>query len=145
VPVVCCARCGARLSAALEPAEPEVIDLTVSGRATVPPGVCIVDPSPRSVEVSTRRTDGGWDTSTVEQAPAGSIVIHPDDRLDGAIEVVGRANGCCALDGHDGPNQGCRCGAVLGTAWTDCWTANEIRFLPDAVALVDDRNFFRGR
>jgi hypothetical protein len=41
----------------------------------------------------------------------------------------GRLNGCCGLDGVDGPNQLCSCGAEIGTLKTDCWTAHV--FIPE--------------
>lgn len=41
-----------------------------------------------------------------------------------------RLNGCCGLDGCDGPNMVCKqCRAEAGTLRTDCWTP-EI-FIPD--------------
>lgn len=33
-----------------------------------------------------------------------------------------RLNGCCGLDGCDGPNRVCSCGAEVGTEQSDCWT-----------------------
>ncbi|MFE9428621.1 hypothetical protein ACFYNO_37400 [Kitasatospora sp. NPDC006697] len=34
-----------------------------------------------------------------------------------------RRNGCCGLDGMDGPNLVCGgCGAEVGTEQSDCWT-----------------------
>jgi hypothetical protein len=34
-----------------------------------------------------------------------------------------RLNGCCGLDGCDGPNRVCSCGAYVGTEMNDCWTS----------------------
>lgn len=110
------------------------IDLSVAGDTTLPRGAVVLDAPARTVE---RWARAGAQAEPLVQAPAGSVVVHPDDRLPGAIEIVGSAAGCCGLDGQDGANQGCTCGAVLGTAWTDCWTANEVRFLPDAVEVAE--------
>lgn len=33
-----------------------------------------------------------------------------------------RRNGCCGMDGCDGPNRICFCGAEIGTERSDCWT-----------------------
>jgi hypothetical protein len=75
----------------------------------------------------------------VETDPAGCIVVHPDDRMNGALaEIYGRSAGCCGLDGCDGRNQACAtCGAEVATARTDCWTAKEVRFLPAATTMSD--------
>jgi hypothetical protein len=40
-----------------------------------------------------------------------------------------RLNGCCGLDGGDGPNRICRCGAHIGTELSDCFTPR--MFIPD--------------
>ena len=110
------------------------IDLTVTGEATLPRGRMVLDAPARTVQ---RWARPGTTVEPTVQAPAGSVVVHPDDRLPDAVRTVGSAAGCCGLDGQDGPNQGCACGALLGTAWTDCWTANEVRFLPDAVQVAE--------
>jgi hypothetical protein len=41
-----------------------------------------------------------------------------------------RLNGCCGLDGCDGPNRVCRCGEHIGTEQSDCWSPRV--FVPDA-------------
>ena len=115
-------------------AEAEEIDLTAAGEATLARGRVVLDAPARTVQAWARP---GTVVEPTVQAPAGSVVVHPDDRLPDAVREVGSATGCCGLDGQDGPNQGCACGALLGTAWTDCWTANEVRFLPDAVQVAE--------
>ncbi|WP_120501224.1 hypothetical protein [Roseovarius sp. EL26] len=42
---------------------------------------------------------------------------------------LARLNGCCGLDGCDGPNRVCSCGAEVGTEMSDCWTSH--LFIPD--------------
>ncbi|MFP5369524.1 MAG: hypothetical protein ACLGI3_02085, partial [Actinomycetes bacterium] len=114
--------------------EADRLDLTVAGDTTIPRGTVVVGAPARTIE---RWARAGATAEPLVQAPAGSVVVHPDDRLPGAVHEVGETAGCCGLDGQGGPNQGCACGAVLGTAWTDCWTANEVRFLPDAVQVTE--------
>lgn len=132
--VVHCGSCGAHLTMPLDPADADQIDLSACGSSTLPQGKIVRSAPARTVEQWAR---AGTTGATIVQAPEGSLVVHPDDVLVEALQEVGRANGCCGLDGQDGPNQACACGAVLGTAWTDCWTANEVRFLPDAVTVAE--------
>jgi len=114
--------------------EADQIDLTVAGEATIPRGSIVIGAPARTVE---RWSRGGNGSEPVIQAPDGSVVVHPEDRLPHVIRPVGQESGCCGLDGQEGPNQGCACGVVLGTAWNDCWTANDVRFLPDAVRVAE--------
>ena len=132
--VVRCASCAAPMTVPLDVIDADRIDLSACGSTTLPRGTVVVGAPARTLE---RWARPGAQVEPVVQAPAGSVVVHPDDRLPGAVNTVGKAEGCCGLDGQDGANQGCTCGAVLGTAWTDCWTANEVRFLPDAVQVAD--------
>ncbi|MGW3820086.1 hypothetical protein [Streptomyces sp. NPDC005046] len=51
-------------------------------------------------------------------------VLHPDSR---------RRNGCCGLDGQDGPNLVCAdCGADVATKESDCWTGNLVALIAAA-------------
>jgi hypothetical protein len=53
----------------------------------------------------------------------GAVVLHPGD-VAGVQRHPDRArlNGCCDLDGLDGPNLVCaRCGDEVATQRTDCW------------------------
>ena len=58
--------------------------------------------------------------------------LNPKD-VEGTTErtaKAGRLNGCCGLDGCDGPNLVCKkCGAEIGTLQSDCWTP--LIFVPD--------------
>ncbi len=132
--VVRCRSCAAPVTVPLAVVEADRIDLNVCGAATLPPGSIVLGAPARTLE---RWARAGTTVAAVVLAPDGSVVVHPDDLLPEAVRPVGEAGGCCGLDGQEGPNQGCACGAVLGTAWTDCWTANEVRFLPDAVQVTD--------
>ncbi|WP_045864566.1 hypothetical protein [Streptomyces sp. WMMB 714] len=56
----------------------------------------------------------------------------------GLSPLRGRRNGCCGLDGCDGPNLVCRrCGAEVATERSDCWTPQEVVLVPAAVEAVD--------
>jgi hypothetical protein len=113
---------------------PDSIDLSVCGDSTLPRGAVVVGAPARTLE---RWARAGTTPVAIVQAPEGSIVVNPDDRLPDAVKPVGESGGCCGMDGQGGPNQACACGAVLGIAWTDCWTANEVRFAPDAVQVAE--------
>jgi hypothetical protein len=48
-----------------------------------------------------------------------------------------RLNGCCGLDGLDGPNLQCEnCGIYVATKQTDCWQPHCIVFDPATTAQV---------
>jgi hypothetical protein len=131
---VVCSGCAARLTVPLAIGGDELIVRDAQDRApVVPPGHAAFDSRPRTVW----RVADGQPGESVELCPAGSLVVNPEDVVESAVVVTGRANGCCGLDGLDGANQACtRCGLVLGTAQTDCWTAAEIRLLPGAVSFA---------
>ena len=130
-----CRSCGAVLARDLLLVPPDRIRRDeIDRRPTVPEGSVAVDPEALTWKAWSK--DAG--DHLYEQSPAGSIVIGSVDRVEGAVQEVGLAGGCCGLDGCNGPNQGCAaCGTVVGTARTDCWTADEVRFLPKAVRLVE--------
>jgi len=67
----------------------------------------------------------------------GAIAINPNDIEDGVLISCGKDNGCCGSDGMDGFNRKCKCGNILGTEWSDCWTQAEIRFEPLKVEIWD--------
>ncbi len=65
--------------------------------------------------------------------------LHPAD-VQGVEPVSdpARLNGCCGLDGLDGPNMQCaNCNAEVGTRKSDCWTADVFIPLGDATAWRD--------
>lgn len=67
----------------------------------------------------------------------GAYAINPQDVIKANILTCGVDNGCCGSDGLDGFNRRCKCGNVLGTEWSDCWTQAEYRFEPLKVELYD--------
>lgn len=60
----------------------------------------------------------------------GAIAVNPKDIYESVLISCGIDNGCCGSDGMDGLNRKCKCGNILGTEWSDCWTQAEIRFEP---------------
>ncbi|MGW2255576.1 hypothetical protein ACWCXH_36230 [Kitasatospora sp. NPDC001660] len=66
------------------------------------------------------------------------FLLHPDD-LPGARRHPdpGRRNGCCGLDGQDGPDPVCAgCGAEVATKESDCWTQHLVALMPSAVRVA---------
>lgn len=72
----------------------------------------------------------------VAAGPRETVLIHPDDaRGLRPHPDRSRRNGCCRLDGLDGPNLVCaRCGAEIATEVSDCWvTWHDLRLQPAAI------------
>ncbi|GAA1416951.1 hypothetical protein ACFQZ4_49875 [Catellatospora coxensis] len=72
----------------------------------------------------------------VSAGPALTILVHPDDVRGLRLHPdPRRLNGCCRLDGCDGPNLVCAgCGAEIATEQSDCWVSwHDIRLDPTAV------------
>lgn len=65
----------------------------------------------------------------------GAVAINPKDIQKGVLISCGIDSGCCGSDGMDGFNRKCKCGNILGTEWSDCWTQAEIRFEPLQVEI----------
>jgi hypothetical protein len=68
----------------------------------------------------------------------GVFVLNPGD-ISGVARHPdrGRLNGCCGLDGLDGPNLVCdACGAEVATQQSDCWSQQLIALIPDAVTTA---------
>jgi hypothetical protein len=119
-----CKSCGARLTAWLTPIRDpaELWRLGQFGQTqTVKQPVCPVPPG-RALMVSSEvlsvlRADHGLDLTE------GGIWLHLSDLLaEVGYAARRRIAGCCGLDGMDGPNRACPCGAEVGTERSDCWT-----------------------
>ncbi len=67
----------------------------------------------------------------------GAIAVNPKDIYETILVSYGKDCGCCGSDGMDGFNRKCKCGNILGTEWSDCWTQAEIRFEPSKVDIRD--------
>ncbi|HPF38823.1 MAG TPA: hypothetical protein P5081_18535 [Phycisphaerae bacterium] len=59
------------------------------------------------------------------------MVIHLEDLCNTSHHPEGRRNnGCCGLDGCDGPNLVCPADHEIGTEKSDCWTPHAALLLP---------------
>lgn len=114
-----CAACGATLSVPLNilsGKDPAVPSLEMEDAKPMTPagtGFKSYEPIERSFSAT---------SALLEFVP--QYWVNPDDLTD-AVRItknMRRLNGCCGLDGCDGPNQLCSCGAEIGTLRTDCWT-----------------------
>jgi hypothetical protein len=76
--------------------------------------------------------------SYADSEELGGLVLNPDDVAGTRPHPdPGRRNGCCRLDGLDGPNLICaRCGSEIATQQSDCWSQQQIVILPDAIGLA---------
>jgi hypothetical protein len=126
--VLHCLRCGMPLSRpvrviAARDASPPAMRI---GEAPTPPGEAYRSHAPLHRRMNGRAR---WPLETAPQVWM---------RLDDLLETVAvtrdalRATGCCGLDGCDGPNRVCACGAYVGTEQSDCWTPRV--FVPDPAA-----------
>lgn len=124
--ILCCKACEARLTPALtlvSSKAPGIIPPEQEeGKPLTPRGTVFKSWEP--IERS-----HGDQTALLEFAP--QYWLNPED-IDETVRNTRdphRLNGCCGLDGCDGPNQICGCGAQIGTLRTDCWTPH--LFVPD--------------
>jgi hypothetical protein len=82
---------------------------------------------------SVQQSDGEFFTGT-----EGRYVINLADRRNLAVHKdAKRLAGCCGMDGCDGPNQLCACGAEVATEKSDCWMPHALIFESGVVELVD--------
>lgn len=74
-------------------------------------------------------SDGGFFTGT-----EGCFIINVADLLNVTDHFdQSRLNGCCGLDGCDGPNKLCFNGHEIATEMSDCWMPWAVIFKKDAV------------
>jgi hypothetical protein len=113
-----CRSCGRALSRGLTQEVVEPID--ENGQPFVPSG-------------SWHISDGSVYTGT-----DGKFVININDALNLRDHPdSSRFNGCCGLDGCDGPNFLCECGVEVATERSDCWIPHALIFEIDAIRIVD--------
>jgi len=134
-----CAECGAQVTAAVRkmplPEDAPAPYQMEDGRdcpPRVPPGNYAVDPEPSGAPWVPSPDGAGYG---VPGGPRNAIVLAPAD-VRGLRRVAdrGRLNGCCGLDGLDGPNLACAgCGSELATESSDCWTRQQVALVPHAV------------
>ena len=117
---IVCARCGKRLTAAIA--------------ETAPPAPATEETRGTHQSLPARMTSGTYAVSP----EMNGFVLNPDDvKSTEPHPDPRRRNGCCGLDGLNGPNLVCaRCGAEIGTKQSDCWTQQQVVMLPEAVKLI---------
>src|SRR4051794_24974721 len=109
-----CRVCGAPFTARLVPlADPSALNPTV-GEPYLPRGT--------------------YYFSDQDFAPAGLLVVLPEDLVNVRLHPdPGRCNGCCGLDGCDGPNRVCPEGHAVATERSDCWMSHHATIDPTGV------------
>ncbi len=71
---------------------------------------------------------------------AGKLIINSFDLINCKDHPNGgRLNGCCGLDGQDGPNKVCFNGHEIGTEFSDCWLAHAFVFETTSVNTHPER------
>ena len=66
------------------------------------------------------------------RAPGAVLLNLKDLRNTRRVIDLRRLNGCCGLDGCDGPNTECIHGHEIGTEISDCWTPHYLHLKPGA-------------
>ncbi|MEU0838452.1 hypothetical protein ABZ370_03140 [Streptomyces sp. NPDC005962] len=101
------------------------------------PGTFAYDPPEAGERVFRPHAPGA--TLGLQRAELNGIVLARSDVHGTELTSLrGRRNGCCGLDGCDGPNLECRqCTAELATERSDCWTPQQVTLVPTAVEAVD--------
>lgn len=101
------------------------------------PGTFAFDPADADEQAVRRRTPG--EALGLRKAGLSGVVLARADVWGTRLSPLrGRRNGCCGLDGCDGPNLVCRrCGAEVATERSDCWTRQEVVLVPAAVEVLD--------
>jgi hypothetical protein len=87
-----------------------------------------------------RLPDGfAHDEGSTEDAPVAKWCINIRDAMNMRhTEQYGRLNGCCGLDGQDGPNLVCeKCGDDVATEYSDCWMSHCIVFDPGKTRIAE--------
>jgi hypothetical protein len=116
---IVCKECGARLSEELRLADGSERN-TEDGKAYVARGATIQN-----------------DDSFFHQNVGGYVANVEDVLHTRLTEAANRLNGCCGLDGMDGPNLLCdQCGAEVAIKKTDCWMPHCVIFEPAATKVA---------
>lgn len=115
MPFLACTHCGQRITALITEQDAPPADRDAPGQAFMTKGTYV--PSWNHGFVLHRDDVTGTDR-------------HPDPH---------RLNGCCGLDGLDGPNLVCSgCRTEIGTEESDCWKPHLIVTLPDATKAINN-------
>lgn len=77
-------------------------------------------------------SDGEYYSGTENQ-----IIINVKDLINSRNHTdKARLNGCCGLDGCDGPNKLCLDGHEIGTEMSDCWIAHAVILDLDKITVM---------
>lgn len=111
-----CRKCHVPVSNILEElADQNVLDET-DGKDFIPKGYFVIG-------------SGDYFTNT-----EGKLIMNKSDLINCKNHPNrSRLNGCCGLDGQDGPNKICLNGHEIGTEISDCWLANAFIFEKETV------------
>ena len=116
-----CRHCSTRLTANLQ-LVPLAVQNEAMGEDLLPPGQLMKE------DGSSFQHEAGYFLANV--ADAEQMQLTSDSR---------RLNGCCGLDGCDGPNLQCEiCGTYVATKRTDCWTPHYVAFDPATTQALTD-------
>lgn len=99
--------------------------------------ICGTGKAYKSLEPIQRSYDPG-NPAKLEVTP--QYWLNPEDieTTTKLTRKASRLNGCCGLDGCNGPNTLCKnCGAEAGTTQSDCWTP--LVFIPDKTNIQFER------
>jgi hypothetical protein len=130
-----CSGCGAELSGLIQirsTRDPARSPLTFEDQKPMtPPGEAIKSWEPM------QKSHDPKNPAKLEFTP--QFWLNPQDTAKSVEKVDDprRLNGCCGLDGCDGPNMRCKtCYAVVGTRQSDCWTSDVFIPEPNATEWV---------
>lgn len=114
-----CKQCGTLLTQPLNPIPPDIELSEADGTDYVPLGYAVFE-------------DGSFWT----QHRGCWCVNKKDVRNLAVTKRAERLNGCCDLDGCDGPNLVCaQCQSEVATAKWDCWIPHAVLFESDRIIL----------
>lgn len=119
--VIVCAGCACPLSTELIELTDDSLLSFADGTQLVPSGHLWIPSPDRAADYS--------------QAAAGHLLVTKADTKHLVLHnQPGLLNGCCGLDGCDGPNTLCgHCGSEVATERSDCWMAHSVAFASSAV------------
>ena len=101
-----------------------------------------VSPSERNTKMGEQMLEKGSITQedgSYLQGIEGVYIANPDDAINVYLtpETI-RVQGCCGLDGCNGPNLLCEnCKTYIATKMTDCWRVHCLLFDPSTTHKVD--------
>ena len=112
-----CPVCRAKITRPVLPLEPGVGLCVADGKDAVPAGYFGIN------------TPDYWSDGS------GRVLVNLNDLVGTKHHSdLHRLNGCCGLDGCDGPNLVCLNGHEIGTERSDCWMAHAVVLLENVVS-----------